>query len=117
MKRKLLALLLSAAMLLAICLPALCAAAESDAVSSLEENVESGTAPALEENFDVNAAKNELLAKTSEADVNAYLETLSEAKEKRCWMYCRKRKSGILLSVYRLTWMKLWLLLLKTIQQ
>ena len=80
MKRKLLALLLSAAMLLAICLPALCAAAESDVVSSLEENAESGTVSSLEENFDVNAAKNELLSKTSEADVNAYLETLSEAE-------------------------------------
>ena len=80
MKRKLLALLLSAAMLLAICLPALCAAAESDVVSPLEENLESGTAPALEENFDVNAAKNELLSKTSETDVNAYLEMLSEAE-------------------------------------
>lgn len=80
MKRKLLALLLSAAMLLAICLPALCAAAESDVVSPLEENAESGTAPALEENFDVNAAKNELLSKTSETEANAYLEMLSEAE-------------------------------------
>ncbi len=68
MKRKLLALLLSAAMLLAICLPALCAAAESGTVSPPEEN------------FDVYAAKSELLAKISEEEANAYLEMLSEAE-------------------------------------
>lgn len=70
MKRKVWALLLSAAMLLAICLPALCAAAESGA----------GESSVVEETFDVAAAKSELLAKTSEADVNSYLSALSESE-------------------------------------
>ncbi len=65
MKRKLLALLLSAAMLLAICLPALCAAAESDVVSSLEENAESGTAP------DASELYTQLMATESIAEVKA----------------------------------------------
>ena len=74
MKRKLLALLLSAAMLLAICLPALCAAAESDVVSPLEENAESGTAP------DASELYTQLMATESIAEVKAITSGMEESE-------------------------------------
>lgn len=74
MKRKLLALLLSAAMLLAICLPALCAAAESDVVSPLEENAESGTAP------DASELYTQLMATESIAEVEAIISGMEESE-------------------------------------
>ena len=86
MKRKLLALLLSAAMLLAICLPALCAAAESDVVSSLEENAESGTVSSLEENAESGTAPDtselytQLLATESIAEVEAIISGMEESE-------------------------------------
>ena len=74
MKRKLLALLLSAAMLLAICLPALCAAAESDVVSPLEENAESGTAS------DASELYTQLMATESIAEVKAITSGMEESE-------------------------------------
>lgn len=86
MKRKLLALLLSAAMLLAICLPALCAAAESDVVSPLEENAESGTVSSLEENAESGTAPDaselytQLMATESIAEVEAIISGMEESE-------------------------------------
>ena len=61
-------------MLLAICLPALCAAAESDVVSSLEENAESGTAP------DASELYTQLMATESIAEVKAITSGMEESE-------------------------------------